>query len=245
MTSVLRVRTRAESIHDDAPTPAFISWTLQRFDTERLVLTTSFGMEGCALIDMYAATGIPLTVVYLDTMFFFAETYALRDRMIERYPHLTFVNRGTTLTPEEQEANYGPALWTSDRDKCCELRKVEPMRAALADADVWVTAITRSQGQFRSAVPLVGWDWQFQVIKVCPLARWDRARVWDYVRAHDVPFNPLHAHGYPSIGCTHCTAPVAGVPITSYSRHGRWSGAEKTECGLHIGQQDRREGRSQ
>ena len=91
----------AVSITEDSPTDELIAWSLERFANQRLVLTTSFGMEGCALIDMYASHGQPVTVVYLDTMFFFPETYALRDRFVARYPHVEFVNRGTSLTPEE------------------------------------------------------------------------------------------------------------------------------------------------
>ena len=98
-------------------------------------------------------------------------------------------------------------------------------------------AITRSQGEVRSNIPLVGWDWQYQVLKVCPLAGWDRARVWDYVRGHDVPYNPLHERGYPSIGCTHCTSAVAGATPAHYTRAGRWRQSDKTECGLHGSQE--------
>ena len=91
----------AEPITEDTPTDRVVGWTLQRFAGQRLVLTSSFGMEGCALIDMYAKHNVPLTVIYLDTMFFFKESYDLRDRMVERYPHVSFINRGTTLTPGE------------------------------------------------------------------------------------------------------------------------------------------------
>jgi phosphoadenosine phosphosulfate reductase len=108
---------------------------------------------------------------------------------------------------------------------------VAPLRQALTGADVWITAITRSQG--RSGVELVGWDWHYQVLKICPLAVWTRQRVWDYVREHKVPYNELHEQGYPTIGCTHCTAPVPGSSLGEYSRTGRWAGTEKTECGLH------------
>jgi phosphoadenosine phosphosulfate reductase len=220
-------------IDETTPTEQFIAWTIERFRNRRIVITTSFGMEGCALIDMYAAQGAAPTVVYLDTMFLFPETYALRDRMVRRYPLITFVNRGTSLTPAAQEAIYGPELWKRNPDQCCRIRKVDPMHGALAGADVWVSAITRSQGEVRSNIPLVGWDWQYQVLKVCPLAGWDRTRVWDYVRAHDVPYNPLHERGYPSIGCTHCTSAVAGATPAHYTRAGRWRQSDKTECGLH------------
>jgi phosphoadenosine phosphosulfate reductase len=107
------------------------------------------------------------------------------------------------------------------------------MAPALAGADVWVTAITRSQTESRNSTPLVAWDWQYQVLKICPLIGWDRARIWDYVRQHDVPYNALHEQGYPTIGCTHCTIPVPGSSPREYSRAGRWAGTEKTECGLH------------
>jgi phosphoadenosine phosphosulfate reductase len=220
-----------QPIDEHTPTDEFIAWTAERFRNRRMVLTTSFGMEGCALIDMYAKHGAAPTVVYLDTMFLFPETYALRDRMVRRYPLVTFVNRGTSLTREAQEARYGSELWRRDPDLCCQLRKVAPLRQALTGADVWITAITRSQG--RSGVELVGWDWHYQVLKICPLAVWTRQRVWDYVREHKVPYNELHEQGYPTIGCTHCTAPVPGSSLGEYSRTGRWAGTEKTECGLH------------
>ena len=222
-----------DRIDESTPTEQFIAWTVERFRHRRLVITTSFGMEGCALIDMYAAHGAAPTVVYLDTMFLFPETYALRDRMVQRYPLITFVNRGTSLTAPAQEAVYGPELWRRDPDHCCRIRKVEPMHQALAGADAWVTAITRSQGNLRRNIPLVAWDWQYQVLKVCPLVGWDRPRVWRYIREHDVPYNELHERGYPTIGCTHCTDRVEGASPEHYSRSGRWRESQKTECGLH------------
>jgi phosphoadenosine phosphosulfate reductase len=167
-------------------------------------------------------------------MFFFPETYALRDRMVERYPHLQFINRGTTLSPHEQAKRHGPELWRRDPDACCRIRRVEPMRQALEGVDVWVTGLMRSQSAGRAGLRAVAWDWQYQVLKVSPLAGWDRAKVWEYVQQHDVPYNELHERGYPTIGCTHCTMPVKGAAIGDYSRAGRWSGTDKSECGLHA-----------
>lgn len=224
----------AEVAANERSEPAeLIAWSVKRFAHQQMVITTSFGMEGCALIDMYAQTGQPLTVVYLDTMFFFPETYGLRDQMIARYPHLKFVNCGTTLTPEQQQVLYGPELWNRDPDQCCKLRKTLPMRQALAGADVWVTGIGRSQAKTRSNIRVLDWDWKHMVLKFCPLAYWDRKKVWDHIQKHDVPYNELHERGYPSIGCTHCTQPVEGSSIGEYTRAGRWSGTTKTECGLH------------
>jgi phosphoadenosine phosphosulfate reductase len=223
-----------DTIHDDSPPERVVAWALERIAARTLVVTTSFGMEGCALIDMVAAHRRPVRVVYLDTMFLFPETYALRDRMVERYPHLTFENRGTSLTPAEQERRFGPELWRRDPDACCRLRKVEPMRAALAGADVWIAGLTRSQSASRAALEVVAWDWQYQVVKVNPLASWSRAQIWEYVRTRGVPYNELHERGYPTIGCTHCTVPVPGSALGEYSREGRWTGEPKTECGLHL-----------
>ena len=228
-------RPRPEAIGEDTPTERVIGWTLERFAEQRLVMTTSFGMEGCALIDMYAAHGRPMTVAYLDTMFFFEETYALRDRMVERYPHLSFVNCGTTLTPQQQAEQYGDELWKHNPTLCCQIRKVDPMFDVMADVDVWITGLMRSQSSTRGNIQLVEWDWKYQVLKVNPLFQWDRKRIWEYIRGNDVPYNPLHEQGYPTIGCTHCTKAVPGSLPGEYSREGRWTGTTKTECGLHGG----------
>lgn len=225
--------TATAAISEATDTGEFIGWTLERFGHQPMVITTQFGMEGCALIDMYASHGQPLTVVYLDTMFLFPETYALRDRLAARYPHLRFENRGTTLTPAAQAELYGEELWARDADRCCQIRKVDPMRTALAGVEVWITGITRRQSAIRADTPLIGWDWQFQLLKISPLANWDRKRVWEYVQSHDVPYNPLHERGYPSIGCVQCTRAVSGGNVTEYTRLGRWDSTGKTECGLH------------
>jgi len=223
------------AVSEATPTEQFIAWTLEKFAHQRMIMTTSFGMEGCALIDMYARQGRPITCVYLDTMFFFPETYHLRDIMVERYPTIRFVNRGTTLTPEEQERRHGPELWKHNPDLCCKIRKVDPMYPVMAEADVWITGLRRSQSATRAGIRLIDWDWKYQVLKISPLANWERGEIWAYIQAHDVPYNRLHEQGYPTVGCTHCTVPVPGSKPGDYSRSGRWSSSEKTECGLHGG----------
>lgn len=224
-----------EPICEDSPTERVIPWTLDRFAGQRVIMTTSFGMEGCALIDMYARHGRPLTVAYLDTMFFFPETYELRDEMIARYPHLRFENRGTTLTPQEQAAQYGDQLWKTNPDQCCKMRKVDPMKALMANVDVWITGLRRSQSPTRAHIKVIEWDWKFQTLKINPLANWEREQIWAYIKENDVPYNKLHEQGYPTVGCTHCTKPVEGSRIGEYTRAGRWADLGKTECGLHGG----------
>ena len=218
----------------DADPPDITAWAIERFGLHRLVITTGFGMEGCALIDMVARTGQSLRVTYLDTHFLFPETLRLRDRLVRRYPTLTFVNAGTGITPVQQEATHGPRLWERDPDACCSIRKVDPMARVMAEHDVWITAIRRGQSEVRASIRVVEWDWHFDVLKISPMATWSRADVWNYVRERGVPYNELHDRGYPSIGCTHCTVGIPGALPTTYSRAGRWAGLEKTECGLHV-----------
>jgi phosphoadenosine phosphosulfate reductase len=214
-----------------------VAWALEQHP-QRLVVTTGFGMEGCVLIDMLArhaqaaGTCIP-PVHYLDTHFLFPETHALRERLRDRYPAIEFINSGTALTPDAQAREHGAELWKTSPDRCCSLRKIEPMRRLLAGASAWMTALRRSQSEARAAIKVVDRDPVFGVTKINPLAAWSREQVWEYVLRNGVPYNELHERGYPSIGCTHCTHAVPGASVTDYSRAGRWAGTAKTECGLH------------
>ena len=211
-----------------------IAWSLDNFDREKIVLSSGFGMEGCALIDMAARQSATLDVHYLDTGFFFPQTYELIDELKERYANVTFIDSGTRLTPAEQENRYGPRLWERDSDVCCLLRKVLPMRELLKDAEVWITGVRSDQSPQRRSTRRVEWNSSHEVWKVAPLSTWTRSQVWEYIQAHQVPHNLLHHEGYPSIGCMQCTKKVPGVSVQEYSRQGRWSGSAKTECGLHL-----------
>ena len=224
---------RLPQISDKAPPGDVLDWALRRFAGWAMVATTQFGMEGCALIDMLARRTERFTVIYLDTHFLFSETYELRDRLAKRYPNITIENRGTDLTPDQQVTEYGDQLWVRNPDQCCQLRKVEPMTGALRGVDVWITGLRRSQSAARGSIVPVAWDWKYQLLKVNPLAGWERKDVWEYIQQHEVPYNPLHERGYPSIGCTHCTVPVSGIGVDGYSRDGRWPGTTKNACGLH------------
>lgn len=217
------------------PSPQeLVAWSLKTFVGKRMALTTGFGMEGCALLDMYAQHQIPLQVIYIDTGFLFPETHRLRRRLEERYPHVSFEARFPELSPGEQVQRHGERLWESAPDRCCGMRKVAPMEKILADFDVWVTALRRSQSKTRAHLRLFDWDPRHQVLKLSPLAGWERPQVLEYMQHNQVPYNELHDRGFPSIGCTHCTRQVSGASAADYSRKGRWSGQEKTECGLHT-----------
>jgi phosphoadenosine phosphosulfate reductase len=198
----------------------------------KIVLACSFGAEDVALVDMVYRIDPGINLFYLDTDFLFPETYATRDRIIERY-HLkpAQIRRvKSLLTPERQAEQHGEALWAREPDRCCQLRKVEPLTRALRGFDAWITGIRREQTSTRAAAKLIEWDEKFHLVKVNPLAKWTWAEVWAYIRLYDVPYNPLHDQHYPSIGCTHCTEPVAA---DDDPRAGRWKNFAKTECGLH------------
>ena len=230
----------APSILGEQSSPQeLVGWGLQRFTEMPIVLTTSFGMEGCALMDLCSKAieqnKLPkLTVACIDTGFFFPETHQLREKLIERYPNLDFVTWETPVTVEQQSETYGNQLWKNNPNLCCNIRKVQPMKENIQHYRIWITALRRSQTEQRADISVLGWDWRYQLLKFCPLATWTRPDVWNYVQENEVPFNQLHLQNYPSISCYHCTKPVPGCSPDAEIRKGRWSGNDKNECGLHY-----------
>jgi phosphoadenosine phosphosulfate reductase len=221
------LRTKSVELESERP-EVILRWAIEEFGDE-VALATGFGAEGCVLIAMIAAINPAARIFYLDTDLLFPETYALRDRLVARYA-IRFERRGSSLSLDAQAQQYGPELWRRDPDLCCRLRKVEPLREMLSGLRAWVTAIRRDQSPTRRNIGVVEWDEKFGLIKVNPLAAWSKDDVWNYIENFDVPYNPLHDCGYPSIGCVPCTTPVQ---IGETTRAGRWRGKLKTECGLH------------
>jgi phosphoadenosine phosphosulfate reductase len=219
-----------ESLEDSQP-QAVLDAAITRY-RHGIILACSFGAEDVVLVDMVHRIDPLLGLFYLDTDFLFPETYATRDRIIERYGLKPAQVREvkSLLTPEQQAQKHGNALWASDPDRCCQLRKVEPLKRILNGFDAWITGIRRDQSPTRAKANPIEWDHTFQLVKVNPLVRWTWADVWTYIKVYEVPYNPLHDRNYPSIGCVHCTKPV--MPGDD-QRSGRWQGRDKTECGLH------------
>jgi phosphoadenylyl-sulfate reductase (thioredoxin) len=213
----------------EGSTPELIlAWAASQLP--RVSFATGFGAEGCVLIDMVARHGLPVELFTLDTGVLFPETYALWQRLEERFGvTIRAVRPGQTIA--EQEAAHGPALWQRDPDACCALRKVAPLAEALRGYDGWITAIRRDQTPTRASALPVEWDARNGLVKINPLLRWTSADVWDYVKTHDVPYNALYDNGYGSIGCAPCTTQVRPGEDP---RAGRWRTREKNECGLHI-----------
>ena len=226
------MRDHAESIPADAEKwrpEEVLRWAFATYGND-VAIASGFGVEGMVLLDLASRVRPDFRVFTLDTEFLFPETYDLMDRVERRYG-IKVERVYSSLTPEEQEREHGAALWKSDPDKCCGLRKVEPLRTKLTELRAWITAIRRDQTSARASARKVEWDAKFQLLKINPVADWTSAMVWSHALKHNVPYNPLHDKNYPSIGCTHCTRAVR--PGES-ARAGRWSGSDKTECGLHV-----------
>lgn len=204
-----------------------IRWAIETFHP-RLRFACSFQKTSSVAIDIATRIAPDARFFYLDTDLLFAETYATRDALASHYG-IEF-ERYSGIGLEEQTQLYGDSLWSRQPDACCGIRKVEPMRVALTGVDCWVSGIRREDSQTRAGATKFGWDKRFGLWKLNPLADWTEADLWDHINAHQIPYNPLHDAGYPSIGCTHCTRPPGAG---GGSRSGRWADAHKTECGLH------------
>lgn len=206
-----------------------LRWASQHL-APKLTFATGFGAEGCVIIDLVAKHRLPIDLFTLDTGVLFPETYALWRRLEDTYG-VTIRAVRPAQSIDEQAAAHGPALWTRDADRCCELRKVQPLRQALTGFAAWITAIRREQTPERATAKVVEHDPKFGLIKINPLVRWSHDDVWAHIYANDVPYNDLHDRGFPSIGCQPCTSAVAHGED---ARAGRWRGAGKKECGLHV-----------
>jgi len=211
---------------------------LRRAVDGRIVLTTSFGLEGQVILHLVARNDLDIDIVTLDTGRMFAETYALWDETERRYGR-----RIAAVYPDEQRletlvARQGINGFYASLDArraCCEVRKVAPLGRALSGAAAWITGIRADQSQYRGGTTLAAFDAGRQLLKFNPLFDWRREAVLEFVRLWDVPINPLHEAGFVSIGCAPCTRAIQpGEP----ERAGRWwwEAEDKKECGLHLGQ---------
>jgi phosphoadenosine phosphosulfate reductase len=206
-----------------------LCWAVDNF-FPRLTMATAFGPEGNCIIHMLAQIEPRVRIFNVDTGYQFPETLQLRDRLRERYGIEVELIR-PELTVAEYEAEHGGPLYVHRPDQCCFDRKIQPLPGAVAGFDAWVTAIRKDQTKDRGMATVVQWDAKFQLVKINPLLHWTKKDVWSFVVKNDVPYNPLHDRGYPSIGCWPCTRAVANGDD---DRSGRWAGKIKKECGLHV-----------
>jgi len=210
-----------------APAEVIVEWAVATFG-ERFAITSSMGDAVLAHLASRVAPGVD--VVFLDTGYHFAETIGTRDAVAATLP-VNVVTVAAQQTVAEQDAAYGKDLFARDPDLCCALRKVAPLRDALAGYDAWATGLRRDETHDRVIAPVIGWDQAKRKVKVSPLARWTADEVDRYIQENGVLVNPLQYDGYPSIGCWPCTRRVAPGEDP---RSGRWAGTGKTECGIHV-----------
>lgn len=202
-----------------------LRWVVGNFKRDEFALACSFAE--CVTVDMLLKLKPGARVFYLDTGLLFKETYDVVKEVEKRYG-ITVERCAPDESVEEMTSKRGK-LWKTDPDRCCDLRKVAPLRKVLSTLKLWITGLRRDESPSRANAPIVGWDEKFNLIKVNPIAGWTRKQVWDYIAKHNVPYNKLLDKGYASIGCEPCT----GLAVGTDERSGRWAGRAKTECGLH------------
>jgi phosphoadenosine phosphosulfate reductase len=213
-----------------------VSWAAQEFGN-RVTLASSFGAEDVVLIDMLCWLTDGVRIFFLDTGRLHQQTYDVVDRIRAKYrieieTYCPAADALETLVRAKGPNSFYESV--ENRKQCCRIRKIEPLGRALSNVDAWITGLRRSQSQTRTELAKVEIDEAHGgIVKINPLADWSENEVWDYIRAHDVPYNELHDSGFPSIGCAPCTRAIdPGEDI----RAGRWwwESPEHKECGLHI-----------
>jgi phosphoadenosine phosphosulfate reductase len=204
----------------------------------KVTFSTSFSMEDQVITDFIHQSGIPASIFTLDTGRLFPETYSTWSRTLERYALTIDAYYPNTERVQEFVRSYGPNSFYESVDRrkeCCHIRKVEPLKRALAGKAVWITGLRAEHSPNRSDMHILEWDEVNQVIKYNPLLHWSTEQVWEFINQHNVPYNSLHDKGFISIGCAPCTRAVrAGEDF----RAGRWwwEDQSKKECGLHVHQ---------
>lgn len=213
-----------------------IKWAYRTFDHNTIKLSTSFGAEGMVMIHILANTIENPKIFTIDTGRLFHSTYDVWQEVIDKYKV-----KIETFYPDAKDIAElvnpeGPNLFyksVENRKKCCYVRKVKPLKKALADADVWMSGLRRSQSESRNEIQIVSYNETHDCYKIAPLVNWSENDVWEYIRNNGVPYDKHHDRGYFTIGCEPCTRPVR--PAEGL-RSGRWwwESEEHKECGLHI-----------
>ena len=214
-----------------------LAWAIERF-SDRIVLATSFQADGVAILDMAYEIDPGIRIFTIDTGRLPEETFELIERLRGRYPGLNLeIVMPQTAQVERMVSRNGPNLFyesVENRELCCHVRKVLPLRRFLAPFDAWITGLRRGHSASRASTNIVEIDQNHGgIVKINPLAAWTQERVWDYILEREVPHHPLYDRGYTSIGCAPCTR---AIELGESARAGRWwwEGDGKKECGIHA-----------
>ena len=216
---------------ESLPPEELLKWVYQNF--QNVGFTSSFSADDVSIIHMIKKIKPDASIIFIDTDYHFPETYQLVEKIKKEWEiNLQIIKPEITI--EEQDRIYGEKLYEKDPDKCCQIRKVEPLKKALDKLDVWITGMRRDQSPTRANIGKVEihkLPSGREILKVNPIAHWKRQDVWNYVYRYNLPYNPLYDKNYLSIGCAPCTRPVKEGED---ERAGRWAGKGKLECGLHT-----------
>jgi phosphoadenosine phosphosulfate reductase len=231
--SSTEVKALAHKLESVAPAE-ILAWTVNTFPGHAAI-GTSFQGAGLVTIHQAVTAGLDLPVFTIDTGLLFPETLELKSRL-EKFFGIEIETIEPELSVEGQARELGANLWERNPDLCCTIRKVMPLQRKLSELDAWISGLRRDQSERRASTQVLEL-YEFdkvhgkQIVKVNPLATWSSAEVWDYLRKHRIPYNPLRDRGFRSIGCWPCTRPADGGES---DRAGRWIGFEKNECGIHT-----------
>ena len=203
----------------------------------KVIFSTSFGWEDQVLTHMIFSQKLPIKVFTLETGRLFPETYYVWSRTLEMYDQKIHAFYPNTSSLEEMISKKGPNSFyesVENRKECCGIRKIEPLKRALVGNEIWITGIRAEQSINRETMTPIEWDESNRMIKYHPLFDWTLQQVKEYIRQNNIPYNPLHDKGFPSIGCAPCTR---AVKEGEDFRAGRWwwEDQNKKECGLHVG----------
>jgi len=227
------IRKKSEEF-EAAPLGDILRWCWETYGP-RAAIGTSFQGAGIVVMHTAFSNGLRFPVFTLDTGLLFEETLDLKAALEKRFG-IQIESLHPEQTIEQQAAEYGPELWKRQPDLCCSLRKVLPLQKKLSELDVWITGLRRQQSAERQSVQICEL-YHFDVLrdryilKLNPMANWTREQVHEYISKHQLPVNPLVERGYRSIGCQPCTRPVGEGDD---ERAGRWTGFDKSECGIHT-----------
>jgi phosphoadenosine phosphosulfate reductase len=219
---------------DGRPAVDVIRYFIDNYKS-RLGFSSSLGVEDQAITQMISGIDNSLYIFTLDTGRMFQETYDLLDITRQRYKVNISIYFPNPVSVEEMVNAKGINLFyesIENRKLCCYVRKIEPLRRALKNIDFWISGLRREQSVTREGLSLVEWDDINKKIKINPIIDWKSEDLWAYIKENNIPYNPLHDKGYPSIGCLPCTRAIEpGEDI----RAGRWwwEHPDMKECGLH------------
>ena len=211
-----------------------LRWAWETFG-QSAAIGTSFQGAGIVMLHHAVRAGLPLPIFTLDTGLLFQETLQTKERL-EAFLGIEIQSISPVLSLEAQSRELGAELWKTRPDTCCQVRKVEPLREHLKSLSLWITGTRSEQADTRRGVGILE-RYLFDplseryILKLSPMVAWKKEEVWEYIREHELPYNPLHDLGFRSIGCRPCTR-ASGDGESE--RAGRWTGFDKTECGIHT-----------